>query len=76
MTAARAAAPAEVLAAPRSPVLLQGLVGAAVGAALAGLALLGTGPLLAGVAVLQLLLVLGFLALVDAPAAVGVFGLA
>ena len=76
MPAARAAAPAEVLAAPRSPVLLQGLVGAAVGAALAGLALLGTGPLLAGVAVLQLLLVLGFLALVDAPAAVGVFGLA
>lgn len=76
MPAARAAAPAEVLAAPRSPVLLQGLVGAAVGAALAGLAVLGTGPLLAGVAVLQLLLVLGFLALVDAPAAVGVFGLA
>jgi len=76
MPAARAAAPAEVLAAPRSPVLLQGLVGAAVGAALAVLALLGTGPLLAGVAVLQLLLVLGFLALVDAPAAVGVFGLA
>ena len=76
MTAARAAAPAEVLAAPRSPVLPQGLIGAAVGAALAVLALLGTGPLLAGVAVLQLLLVLGFLALVDAPAAVGVFGLA
>ena len=76
MPAARAAAPAEVLAAPRSPVLLQGLIGAAVGAALAVLALLGTGPLLAGVAVLQLLLVLGFLALVDAPAAVGVFGLA
>ena len=76
MPAARAAAPAEVLAAPRSPVLLQGLIGAAVGAALAGLALLGIGPLLAGVVVLQLLLVLGFLALVDAPAAVGVFGLA
>lgn len=76
MPAARAAASDEVLAAPRSPVLLQGLIGAAVGAALAGLALLGTGPMLAGVALLQLLLVLGFLALVDAPAAVGVFGLA
>lgn len=66
----------EVHAAPRTPVLLQGLASALVGAALAGLALLGSGPLLAGVVLVQLLLVLAFLALVDAPAALGIFGLA
>lgn len=43
-----------------------------VAAALAGLAAWGRSPLLVGVAVLQLLLVLSLLALVDAPAAVGV----
>ena len=63
----------EVLAAPRTPVLLQGAAGAVVGGVLAGLALLGPGPLTAGAAAVQLLLVLGFLALADAPAATGAF---
>ncbi len=63
-------------AAARPPLLGQGLVSGAVGGVLLGLAFLGDLPLLAGVAVLQLLLVLGFLALVDAPASEGVFALA
>ena len=43
------------------------------GAALAGLAEWGPVPLLVAVALVQVVLVLGFLALVDAPAALGVF---
>lgn len=48
------------------------LAPAALAAALVALAAWGQAPLLVGVAVVQLLLVLAFLALVDAPAAVGV----
>jgi len=48
------------------------VVPAVLAAGLAGLAAWDRSPLLAGVVVLQLLLVLSFLALVDAPAAVGV----
>lgn len=59
---------------PGHPGLLRHAGGAAVlGAALTGLAAWGSVPLLAGVVVVQLVLVLGFLALVDAPAALGVF---
>lgn len=57
----------------RPPLLVQGAAGATLLLALAGLAVLGTWPLLAGVLALQLLLVLGFLALVDAPADGGAF---
>jgi hypothetical protein len=63
----------EPTVAPRPPVLLQGLLSGLLGAALLGLAVLGDYPLLAGVVVVQLLVVLGFLALVDAPASGGVF---
>lgn len=59
--------------ASRPPLLGQGLASAAVGAALLGLAVLGDKPLLGGVVVLQVLLGLGFLALVDAPASGGIF---
>jgi hypothetical protein len=44
-----------------------------VGGALFGLAVLGDRPLLGGIVVLQLLVGLGFLALVDAPASGGIF---
>jgi hypothetical protein len=46
---------------------------ALLGGALVGLAAWGSVPLLVGTAAVQVLLVLGFLALVDAPAALGVF---
>ncbi len=59
--------------AQRPNVLVLGLVSAVACTALAGLSLLGVWPLAAGVLALQLLLVLGFLALVDAPAAGGGF---
>ena len=59
----------------RPPLLGQGLAAAALAGGFYGLAVLGHLPLLAGVALVQLLLVLGFLALVDAPASGGVFAL-
>ena len=63
--------------ATRPPLLLQALsaalVSATVSAALMGLAHAGTLPLELGVGVLQVLLALGFLALVEAPAALGLF---
>jgi hypothetical protein len=62
--------------ASRPSLLGQGLVSAVVGAALLGLAVLGDQPLLAGIVVLQLFVGLGFLAVVDAPAAGGIFVLA
>ncbi len=61
---------------PHPPLLRQGVVAALVGAGLLGLAAAGDVPLLVGVLLLQLLTALGFLALVDAPASGGVFGLA
>ncbi|MFN2521993.1 MAG: hypothetical protein ABR614_01570 [Mycobacteriales bacterium] len=73
MTAPALSAPRSSEPAPRPPVLTQGLGGALICAALAGLATLGEWPLAGGVLVLQLLLVLGFLALVDAPASGGAF---
>jgi len=57
----------------RLPVLVQGLACALVAAVLLGLAVVGDLPLLLALVPLQLLLVLGFLALVDAPASGGVF---
>jgi hypothetical protein len=57
----------------RSPLLGQGAVGAGVAAVLAGLSTAGELPLLAGVVVLQIVAVLGFLALVEAPAGGGIF---
>jgi hypothetical protein len=59
--------------AQRPSVLLQGLGGALACAALGGLSYLGHWPLAGGVWILQLLLILGFLALVDAPASGGAF---
>lgn len=59
----------------RSPLLGQGAVGAVVAAALAGLAAAGELPLLGGVVALQVLAVLSFLALVEAPAGGGIFAL-
>ena len=58
--------------ASRPPLLGLGLVSAALGAALLGLAVLGDLPLLGGVVVVQVVVGLGFLALVEAPAAGGV----
>lgn len=60
----------------RAPLLAQGAVAAMVAAALAGLAAAGELPLLAGVVVLQVFAVLGFLALVEAPAGGGIFAVA
>jgi hypothetical protein len=54
-------------------VLLQGLGGALICGVGLGLSYFGHVPLLAGVVVLQLLLILAFLALVDAPASGGAF---
>ena len=53
--------------------LLLGLAAAALAAALAGLSLLGPIQLAVGVGLVQLLLVLGILAFVDAPADTGAF---
>lgn len=63
----------DVPVAQRPPVLRQGLAAALVGAGLLGLAAAGDVPLLVGVVLLQVLVGLGFLALVDAPASGGVF---
>lgn len=60
----------------RPPLLGQGIASAALAALLLGLATAGEYPLLAGVALVQVLTVLGFLALVEAPASGGVFLLA
>ena len=67
-TTESAAAPAA-----RPPILLQGLGPALVGGALVLCSLAGPGALLAGVAVLQVVLVLGVLALVDAPSSEAAF---
>jgi hypothetical protein len=62
--------------APRPAVLALGVGGAVICLALAGLALLNPEALGAGVFVVQLILVLSFLALVDAPGSVGAFWVA
>jgi hypothetical protein len=54
------------------PLLGQGLAGAALAGALLGLEALGQWPLLVGVVVAQVLLAMGVLALLEAPAATGV----
>jgi hypothetical protein len=59
----------------RPPLLLQAVAAVVVSSALMGLAHAGQVPLVAGVGALQLLLLLGVLALVDAPSAQGVFAL-
>lgn len=59
----------------RPPLLLQVLAAVVVSSALMGLSHAGQVPLVVGVGVLQLLLLLGFLALVDAPGALGLFAL-
>lgn len=59
----------------RPPLLAQALASGLVGAGLLGLAWAGDDALLAGVVVVQLLSVLGFLAVTEAPAALGIFGL-
>jgi hypothetical protein len=69
-------APASPLLAPRQPVLQQLVLPPLAGLALLLLALPGPVSLLIATAVLQLALVLGLLALVEAPAAEGLFLLA
>ena len=59
----------------RPPLLGQALASGLLGAALLGLAWADDNALLAGVVVVQLLSVLGFLAVTEAPAALGIFGL-
>lgn len=59
--------------APRPPMLVQGLLSAVLAGALALVAVPGSVPLLLALLVVQLLLGLGFLAVVDAPAAGGAF---
>ena len=59
--------------APRPPVLALGAGGAVICGALAGLALLSSAALAAGLLVVQLILILSFLALVDAPGSGGAF---
>ena len=59
--------------AQRPNVLVLGLAGAIACGGLTALSMLGVWPLAGGVLALQLLLILGFLALVDAPAAGGGF---
>ena len=59
--------------APRPPLLGQGLAGLLLAFVLYGLEMLGQWPLLIGVVAVQALLVLGILALLDAPAAGGIF---
>jgi hypothetical protein len=59
--------------ATRPPLLLQAFAAAAVSAVLMGLAYSGSVPFEIGVGVAQLLLVLGYLAVVEAPAALGIF---
>jgi hypothetical protein len=61
--------------APRPSLLGQGLAAALVGGALLALAWVDADALLAGIAVVQLLALLGFLAVSEAPASTGVFTL-
>src|SRR4051812_30596965 len=61
--------------APRPPLIGQGLAAALLGAVLLALAWVDENALLGGVALVQLLGVLGFLAVTEAPASQGVFGL-
>ena len=63
----------QVVAARRAQLVRQGLASGLLGGGLIGLAALGHLPLVLGIAVVQVLLALGFLALVDAPASGGVF---
>ncbi|MCU1590975.1 MAG: conserved rane protein of unknown function, partial [Frankiales bacterium] len=75
-TATSAAAPPALRAnepAPRPAVLLLGLGGGVICLALAGLATVNANALGAGVFAVQLILVLSFLALVDAPGSGGAF---
>ncbi|MCW2543167.1 MAG: conserved rane protein of unknown function [Frankiales bacterium] len=65
-------AEAEPTVTAHPPLLGQGLAGAALAGALLGLEALGQWPLLAGVVVAQVLLAMGVLALLEAPAARGV----
>ena len=58
---------------PRRTLLAQGIGGALLAALLLVAGLAGSAALLAAVAVVQVLLLLGFLALVEAPAAAGIF---
>ncbi len=79
--AAAAAADAEPLprvggAAPRPPMIVQGVASAVLAGILTALAMPGGVPLLLVLLVLQLILALGFLALVDAPASGGIFAIA
>ena len=60
-------------AVPRPPLLQQAALAVVVSAALMGLAHAGGVPLTVGTGVAQLLLALGLVALVEAPAALGVF---
>jgi hypothetical protein len=66
---------AETVALRRPPLLGQGLASGLLGGTLLALAWADADALLAGVAVVQLLSVLGFLAVTEAPAARGVFWL-
>ena len=61
--------------AARPPLLGQGLACAVVGGGLVALAFAHDNALLGGLVLVQLLSVLGFLAVTEAPAAVGVFGI-
>ncbi|MDX6268327.1 MAG: hypothetical protein QOD70_3067 [Frankiales bacterium] len=61
--------------APRPPLLGQGLAGGLLGGVLLALAWADRDAFLAGIAVVQLVSVLGFLAVTEAPAATGVFGI-
>ncbi|MFN2537678.1 MAG: hypothetical protein ABR549_05945 [Mycobacteriales bacterium] len=62
--------------APRPPLLGQGLAGGLLAGTLLALAWVHEDALLGGIVVVQVLCVLGFLAVTEAPAAKGVFGLA
>lgn len=73
MTAPTPTIPRSQQPAPRPSALTQGAGGALICGVLVGLSYVGPRPLAAGILVLQLLLILGFLALVDAPAAGGAF---
>lgn len=61
--------------APRTPLLGQAAAAAALGGLLLALASGGASALVAGIALVQLLAVLGFLAVTEAPAAPGIFGI-